>query len=192
MATYPDSLTLREARASFFAQNIAVFGADGGYSKKWVKMEIGPLPLYLPNSKGRLRAVQLHDLHHIATGYQTNLTGEAEIGAWEVGSGCGTFYHAWALNMGAFAIGLVIAPRRTFRAFVRGLHSDNLYHHGAYDEAMLDHTVGSLRSRLRLHHPIQPNTTDTLRFIAWSSASVLALLAGGAPFVAVAVAWLIL
>jgi len=95
---------------------------------------------------GRDRAVRLHNLHHIVTGYQTDIKGEAEIGAWEVGSGCGNFWHAWALNMGAFGLGLFIAPVRTLRAFVRGLRTDNLYHHYArLEDPLLDDTVGRIR-----------------------------------------------
>lgn len=61
-----------------------------------------------------------HDLHHVATGYGTTLVGEAEIGAWELASGCRHYYVAWILNLGAVVTGLFLAPRRVVRAFQRG------------------------------------------------------------------------
>ena len=44
-----------------------------------------------PNTDSRKRAVPLHDLHHILTGYKTDWMGEAEIGAWELRAGCNSF-----------------------------------------------------------------------------------------------------
>jgi NADPH:quinone reductase-like Zn-dependent oxidoreductase len=36
--------------------------------------------------------VKLHDIHHVLTGYDTTWRGKAEIGAWEIASGCGRHY----------------------------------------------------------------------------------------------------
>ena len=66
-------MPMREARARFFAEHAGLFGSDGGYDKKWIRLEMGPLPIYIPNTKGRMRAVQLHDLHHIATEYDPSV-----------------------------------------------------------------------------------------------------------------------
>jgi ubiquinone biosynthesis protein Coq4 len=90
-----------------------------------------------------------HDLHQIATGYGTSLIGETEIGAWELGSGCGRYYVAWVLNAAAVAIGLFIAPRRVWRAFTRGRQSGSLYKLNV-DERCLEDTVGALRRSLRI------------------------------------------
>jgi hypothetical protein len=173
MIQFADSLTLRQAREQFFAENEAVFGKDGGYDQKWVRVELGPIPIYYPNFLGRDRAVRLHDLHHIVTGYSTQLLGEAEIGAWEVASGCGHFWHPWFLNMGAFAMGMLLAPRRMFRAFVRGRRSTNLYHHYEHlDESLLDENVGGMRERLRLTEQQQPVTAgDHVAFWWWAALS---------------------
>jgi hypothetical protein len=139
--------TLRDARAEYFVRH--QLGADGGYSSPWVRFRIGPIPFAIPNTQARRRALPLHDLHHIATGYDTNWTGEGEIAAWELGAGCGQYGVAWLINLGAFPIGLVIAPRRTWRAFVRGRGSQSLYGE-AWQEAWLDLTVSAMRERLRL------------------------------------------
>lgn len=143
--TYGDSMSLRDARAMFFRAN--GFGADGGYGQRWVKIKLGPVPVWFPNTAGRRRAVRLHDLHHIATGYDTSLVGEAEIGAWELSSGCADYYVAWYLNAWAVVLGLFLAPRRLWRAFARGRRSTNLYRIG-FEERWLDESVGTLRVRL--------------------------------------------
>lgn len=176
-----------EARAAYFRR--AGFAPDGGYGDAWVKLKIGPLRFGFPNSAMRVRAVKLHDIHHIVTGYATNWRGEAEIGAWEIASGCGRYAAAWLLNFGGMAIGLLIAPRRTFRAFVRGRHSGNLYG-GEFDEALLTRRVGELRAELR----VAPEATaagagDVVAFIAWSCVSALvSLLPYAAAVAAIAIA----
>ena len=104
--------------------------------------------------------------------YPTTWTGEAEIGAWEIASGCGRHYPAWFLNFGALGIGLLIAPRHVFRAFVRGRHSLNLYH-GEFEEGILDATVGEMRAQLAIPGEIaEPSTRDALAFVFWSAVSV--------------------
>jgi hypothetical protein len=146
VANDEDGWTLRDARALYFAAN--GFG-DGGYASRWVVLRAGPLRLAFPNTKQRVRSVRLHDLHHVLTGYQTSWTGEAEIAAWELASGCRDHWAAWWLNLSAAAIGLVIAPRAVASAWRRGRRTRNLYA-GEFDEALLDETVGAVRGRLGL------------------------------------------
>jgi hypothetical protein len=116
-----------------------------------------------------VRAAKLHDLHHVATGYQTTWTGEAEIGAWEIASGCGRFVWAWLLNVGALAVGLVIAPRAVYRAFIRGRHTTNLYHlESDFRDDLLQQSVGVLRGTLHLDGPVPSATTaDRFAFGVW-------------------------
>lgn len=173
MIRYEDDLRVREARARYFESN--GFG-DGGYDAKWVKLALGPIPFAFPNSQARVRAVRLHDLHHVATGYDTNLLGEAEIGAWEIGSSCRGFVAAWILNLYALTLGLGIDPGAVLRAFVRGRHTENLYR-GVWDEALLETRVGELRERLRLAQPAPAVTAgDRLAFAGWALlASLLTL-----------------
>ena len=145
---YDANATLRTARAEYFARS--GFAPDGGYGDKWVKLKLGGRVVYaFPNTVARIRAVKLHDLHHIVTNYDTSWTGEAEIAAWELASGCERYVAAWVLNIGGMAIGLVIAPRRTMRAFARGRTTRNLYR-TEFNEAMLERTVGELRAELGL------------------------------------------
>ena len=177
MATYADTLTIREARARYFALN--GFG-EGGYDARWVRLQAGPIAIYFPNTAARVRAVRLHDVHHVVTEYDTTWTGEAEIGAWEIASGCADHYAAWLLNLLAMAIGLVLAPRRVFRAFVRGRRSANLYR-AVVDEPLLAASVGTTRRGLRLDGTVAaPRSNDSLLFAAWSMLAVVTLLATAA------------
>lgn len=145
MIDFPDDESIRSALTRFFVAGD--LPPDGGLSARWVKVRMGPFPVYFPNTAGRRRAVRLHDLHHIATGYQPTLIGEAEIGAWELASGCRNYLAAWILNAAAVAIGLFLSPRRVFRAFARGRRSRNLYPTG-WSESLLEGTVGELREKL--------------------------------------------
>jgi len=153
------SLTLRAARTEYFRFN--GFGEDGGYNDKWVDFKLGPIPFPFPNTPQRLDAVRYHDLHHVMTGYQTDLTGELEISGWELGSGCVHKSAALVLNLGGFALGMMIAPRRTFRAFVRGRHSQNLYRY-TFDDALLDRGVGEMRRELGLEGEQRATLSDVL------------------------------
>jgi len=176
MPYYDDGLRVREARARYFRDN--QFGEDGGYGKAWVEVALGPVPVFVPNTAARVRAVRLHDLHHVATDYGTDLTGEAEIAAWEIASGCAGFAAAWVLNLYALAIGLVVARERTWRAFVRGRRTGNLYHLG-WREGLLDDSVGALRSKLGLESAdgSEPTARDRAGFAAWAGASIALALA---------------
>jgi hypothetical protein len=141
--TYPDTMTMREARRLYFDAN--GFGQTGGYEDAWVDFKLGPIPMPFPNTKGRIEAVRFHDLHHVLTGYDTDIIGEFEISAWEIAAGCKRFAAAWALNLGGMAAGLSCAPRRVFAAFVRGRRQRTTY--GEDLDAMLDLTVGEARAR---------------------------------------------
>jgi hypothetical protein len=141
------SLTMSAARDLYFAAND--FGPNGGYDDAWVDFKLGPIPLPFPNTRARIRAVRVHDLHHVLTGYATDALGEFEISAWELGGGCEDFWAAWHLNLMGMAAGALAIPRRTWRAFVRGRHSENLYATD-YDAALLARRVGELREELEL------------------------------------------
>ena len=167
---YPDDCRVGAARARYFDVN--GFGDDGGYDEAWVRLKVGPIPVVFPNTAGRKAAVPCHDLHHVATGYDTDLVGEAEIGAWEIASGCAQVRAALILNMLVMWPVLFFAPARLYRAFVWGRHTRNLYS-APYDEALLDLDVGMLRQRLALDAPNRPVTRrDVLAFAGWMAAVV--------------------
>jgi hypothetical protein len=161
---YADAATVREAREQYFATNGF---SDATYREAWAKIKLGPLPVVFPNTKARKAALPLHDLHHIATGYATTLEGEGLISAFEIGGGCGRYSAAWAINSGGFALALVMNPRKTFRAFVRGRHSHNLYRDG-WRDSLLELSVGELRRRCGTDRDAPaPTWRDKLAFTAW-------------------------
>jgi hypothetical protein len=142
---YDPALTLREARAQYFLR--AGFD-ERSYRERWVRLAVFGRPLLaFPNTAGRVRAVKLHDLHHVLTGYDTSWAGEGEIAAWELASGCRDHWAAWYLNASAALIGLFVAPRRVLAAFARGRREQNLYAVELSD-ALLEERLGALRPRL--------------------------------------------
>jgi hypothetical protein len=178
MPHYDAALSLRDARGVYFAANNL---GEGGYQDKWVKLALGPVRFAFPNTAGRVRAVRYHDLHHVVTGYATDWTGEAEIGAWEIASGCRDMIAAWVLNLYAMWIGLWVAPRAVWRAFARGRHTRNLYAE-PWSEALLEESVGSMRRRLALESEMpRTSLSDRIRFAGWSTAAVALATASGAP-----------
>jgi len=166
-----ESLTVAEARSQYFAE--AGFPPDGGYAAKFVQLaKLGPIPIGFPNSDARRKAVGLHDLHHVATGYKTDWTGEGEISAWEVASGCGRMWFAWYINLQGMVMGWLVNPGATWRAWVRGRHSKNLYGEGI-SESLLCETVGSLRKRLELDRPAPAATArDYASYAFWGALAV--------------------
>ena len=169
MSLYSPEMTLRAARERYFEIN----GFEGGgYEEGWVKMKAGPIPIWFPNTVARVKAVRFHDLHHVLTEYPTTWRGEAEIGAWEVATGCAAHYQGWLLNLLAFAIGLAINPRGVYRAFMRGRRSRNLYR-ATFSDELLARKVGDVRRELDLDTaPAAPPTpADRRAFAFWSLAS---------------------
>lgn len=184
LAMTTDTMTLLEARTRYFEDN--GFGDDGGYADKWVKIVLfGKLPVSFPNTPGRVRAVRYHDLHHVVTGYQTDMHGESEISAWELASNCKSEYAAWLLNTGGLLYGLITAPRDMFRAWVRGRHSDNLYGR-TFDEELLAREVEGMRRELALDQRPRATFMDALTFGLASLVAAMPLLLALATL-----AWLI-
>jgi hypothetical protein len=188
MELYDDSLTVKEGLKKYFLlYNLA----DGGYNSPVFKIKIrGPLKLVFPNIKARVNAVKLHDIHHVLNEFETKLKGEAEIGAWEIGSGCGKYYAAWLLNFGAILYGIFIWPRMTFRAFIKGRNCLNLYHGIEYNDQLLNTSVGTLRKKLRISQDVQRiRFNDILSYSFWV---ILCLLVIIFPFAVIFLAKILL
>lgn len=179
------STTVRAARDAYLKANGFSLA---GYTDPWFTIEFGRIPLKLPNTKSRRAAVPLHDLHHVATGYATDYRGEAEIAAWEIAAGCGRYAAAWLLNLGAMGIGMWLAPRRVFRAFVRGRRSTSLYHRAIGDD-LLAMEVEALQRELAVPMaPVPATWRDRVTFAGWLGVAVVASL----PILALAPLWLVL
>ncbi len=173
---FSDELGLEEALKLFFDDDL-VQDSEGGYNARWAKIKMGPLTLAFPNSASRVRALKLHDLHHIAAGYDTSFVGESEIGAWEIAGGCADHWPAWVLNLSAMAMGIFLAPLACLRAFARGRRTRNLYR-TAYEDALAQGTVGKLRGFLDLEQsPARPKLADGLLYGFWSVVGLVLMLA---------------
>ena len=146
----PDTVqtkSVRDARRDYFRRN--GFSMEA-YDEPTVAIPVGPITFRLPNTKGRKELVRFHDLHHIATGYGTDLVGEGEIGAWELAAGC-TNLAGYVYNGLAMMTGLLLAPRRIASAFRHGRRGVTLYKLALSEEELeeiLERSVTSLRTRL--------------------------------------------
>lgn len=161
--------------------------ADGGESDPWFRVHIGPVTLRLPNPPARRRAVFFHDVNHVVAGYNTLFSdGEMAIAAFEVGSGCGPFAIVWYINLSMMGLGLLVTPRRVFRAFVRGRHAASIYHRRESREALSGLTVAELRGQLGLDRSASgARLSDGLSFVIWAVAALAVLVA---PVAAIALA----
>ena len=90
------------------------------------------------------------------------MIGEAEIAAWELASGCERFPAALFLNHLALPLGVMRAPGRIRRAFVRGCRTRNLYSEPSVD-ALLDQRLGAMRERLGMNHASSDEMTTQER-----------------------------
>lgn len=152
MEVYDENLTIKEGLSQLFHRfNLS----DDSYTAKWFTIGIGQWNVYLPNIPSRVRVAKLHDIHHVLTGYPPIWRGEAEIGAWELATGCRGYFVAWFLNGGAVLVGLFLFPRAVWKAFIRGWRSkSNLYYIGNY-ELLLNMTVKELRQTIGLDMSFQ-------------------------------------
>lgn len=141
---FPATSTVREARDAYLGENGFQL-AD--YQAESVLVKVFGIPVTIPNRPARKWAIPLHDLHHVATGYGSDIVGEGEIGAFELGGGCRRPF-IYAINVAAMVLGLLVAPLRVLRAFRAGLRARTLYRHPYDYEALLEADVGTLRAHL--------------------------------------------
>ena len=119
MEVYDENLSIKAALAQLFER----FGfSPDSYTAKWFAIGIGKRLIYLPNIPSRVKVARFHDIHHVLSGHPPNWRGEAEIGAWEIATGCRTSLVAWFLNVGAVFVGLFMHPIAVWKAFKRGWH----------------------------------------------------------------------
>ena len=144
---YPPHWTVRAGRDAYLAENRFTVAA---YDEPTTEANFFGLRVRVPNTPRHRRALRVHDLHHVVTGYGTDLIGEGEISAWELRRGlrpCGA-YVASIVTAGA-AFGFLIAPRRIIRAFQRAAGKRSLFHLKEEDyEGLLDLSIGALRVEL--------------------------------------------
>lgn len=161
-----DNQTPREVLAKFYTDNH--LDPDGGQSSSSVKIELTPrFHFYFPNFDARRKAVIKHDIHHLLTGYSTTLTGESEISAWEIASGCKSYWAAFFIDTSGVMLGIPINFWGTLKAFARGRRTKNLYDDHISTEEALDMKISDLRRQLDLEtypRDTSPTFTDFVLF----------------------------
>ncbi len=155
-----DRQTVLEAREQYFA--MSGFNADT-YTDNWVRLPILGFQLRLPNFSARKKAVPLHDIDHILTGYKTDWKGEGLISAYELGTGCGRYWAAWAINLQGILIGLIHSPAEALRAFARGRRSKGVYRFSSYED-LLSKQVTELRRDTTASAEVSISVSDVTLF----------------------------
>ena len=147
MEYYHEDMKIKDALKQLFAN----FGIPvNAYTTHYFIIRVGPIPIHIPNILARVKIARYHDVHHVLTGYPANWKGEAEIGAWELATGCRKSFIAWFLNGGAVIVGLFLYPKAVIKAYLRGLKTrTNLYHNFVYD-TLLEMTVKEVRELVGL------------------------------------------
>lgn len=139
------AVTLAEGLAAYHRAN--GFAGDA-MTEDTLQLKVFGEVVHIPNPRFQRPLLARHDLHHVLTGYGTDLRGEAEMGAWELAAGPGHWF-VWLNNLGALALG-VLCPLRTARAFARGLRARSLYHDETDYDELLATPVDDVRRRLRI------------------------------------------
>jgi hypothetical protein len=108
-------------------------------------VKVGFLSLRFPNPG----LLPMHDLHHVATGYDSSLLGEAEISVFELRAGCGIPL-IFFLCCGSVLLGLFLSPQRMWRAWKAARGARSLYGTKTTYETLLAMDVGALRKLMQL------------------------------------------
>jgi hypothetical protein len=145
---FPASMRVADARDAYLRENGFTLAE---YDAPRTKAFLFGFTFSVPNTKNHQRGIMLHDLHHVATGFGTDLTGEGEISAFEARGGTqGLDLYVTSLVLLGVVTGMVVAPRRTLRAFRLSWRCRTLFADERAYEEMLSGTVGELRARLGL------------------------------------------
>ena len=149
----PASMNVRDARDAYLAVNGFTVEA---YDSKWTDASFLGVKFRVPNTQMHRVSIMLHDLHHVATGFGTDLAGEGEISAWEARHGLRALgAYVGGIVASGVLLGLVMAPKRTLRAWRNSsIADDSLFplvrredFTKRYEE-LLAMTVGELRASL--------------------------------------------
>ncbi len=161
-------MTIQEGLKEFYAINY--FDDDGGTQNAWAWLKVGPISVPMPNPESRKKALYLHDINHLITGYSTKWVGETSISGWELATGgWGTNLFVWMIIMGGFMIGVVIYPVSTFKAFIRGRHCRAVASLNMKKSELLSLKINDLKTRTGLNDTSEHPATfiDILDYIRW-------------------------
>lgn len=139
-------MRVRDALDVYLAEN--GFTAEAYEAAKTTGSFLGK-KFAVPNPPSHRKAIRLHDLHHVATGFGTDHAGEGELSAWQARRGLrGVGAYVTAIVIMNTGIGLLSAPGRTWAAFKAAGSGRSLFTRDVDYESVLDGTVGELRAFL--------------------------------------------
>ena len=118
---------------------------DAGDTADTFVVPLGPLRAVFPNP-GKLR---LHDLHHVLTGYDTSVLGEAQVSCLELRGG-GVTPLIGLLCVGAIGIGLLMAPGTIVAAWRRAAGVRSVYVLDVPEDELMAWPLERLRAELRI------------------------------------------
>ena len=144
---FPGEWSVRQGRDAYLIENGFTVEA---YDDSRTKASILGVDFSVPNTPAHRIAIMWHDLHHVVTGFGTDLVGEAEVSAWELRRGlAGLDAYVSFLVVSLALLGVVIAPLRTFRAFwISGRQHPSLFPGDREYEAVLAMSISELRDAL--------------------------------------------
>lgn len=103
------------------------FGDEPGERPPTVQVYTGCILVPLPNIETRYKLLKYDDIHRLVAGYSVGRIGEGEISAWKLGTGSAFVSPMLGLmNLITLSTGLVLEPKRMWRAYNRGCRSRNL------------------------------------------------------------------
>lgn len=143
---WPASITVREGRDAYLAENGFTVAA---YDDPTTPASFLGVSFAVPNTARHRWAIMLHDLHHVLTGYGTDIAGEGEISVWEARRGLRALgpYVGTIVASGTL-LGVLRSPKRALAAWRASSAGGSLFDSKrGYDE-LLAMTVGELRAEL--------------------------------------------
>jgi hypothetical protein len=118
-----------------------------GYEETKSHLVAFGVDLTIPNPPRRREIIKVHDLHHVMTGYGTDLVGEGEISTWELRAGTrGVGPYVLALIVISAFLGIVLAPRRMVRAWFAAKGARPLWASPMTYPQMLEKSLSELRA----------------------------------------------
>ena len=106
----------------------------------------------VPNTPKHREMIKLHDLHHVATGFGTDMAGEGHISAWEFRKGLkGVGFYVGIIIFTGMMLGLFVSPKNTIGLLRAEKGEPPLFGRKDLDyEGLLSLRISELRSLLGL------------------------------------------
>lgn len=144
----PAEMRVGDALAAYLAEN--GFTTES-YDHPTTQGALFGVKFKVPNPPSHRRAIRLHDLHHVATGFGTDHAGEGELSAWQLRRGLrGTGMYVVAIVVINTLLGALVAPRRTFHVLSAAGAGGSLFGARIDHAELLGRTVGELRDLLAI------------------------------------------